>query len=167
MTGISVHSEKGLYSLEVHYDTTCDLAGSSTLGRCEATDVQHFPIDGASGEVIEAVDVTRFYDVAANAYNFMDHGALDSIKVSRLSSKSNVALLSICIISLLNMICQKMTTNRQRSFHFGASSKDDKLKSVEITPGTVVTGFYASQVSKRPSYIKVNIANEIKGVPPP
>lgn len=85
VTGISIYSLKGLYSLEFHYDATHDLAGAFRLGRCPGTDawkIQHFPIDGASSEIIESVEVTLLRCDTENAYNFLKHGKLNSLKVS-------------------------------------------------------------------------------------
>jgi hypothetical protein len=85
VTGISIYSLKGLYSLEFHYGATHDLAGAFRLGRCAGTDVwkiRHFPINGASGEIIESVEVTLLRCHTENAYNFLKHGKLNSFKVS-------------------------------------------------------------------------------------
>ncbi len=85
MTGVSVYSSKGLYIFEFHYDVTHDLTETSKLGRCPATDVLdilYFPIDGAGGEIIESVEVTLLRYNAENAYAFLKHGKLNSVKVS-------------------------------------------------------------------------------------
>ena len=61
LTGVSIYySRKGLYSLEFHYAATYDLTGAFRLGRCASTDlkIRHFPIDGASGEIIDSIEVT-------------------------------------------------------------------------------------------------------------
>ncbi|KAE9374035.1 hypothetical protein N431DRAFT_481358 [Stipitochalara longipes BDJ] len=121
VTGISIYGEKGLYSLEFHYDATHDLAGAFRLGRCAAIDVRnirHFPIDGASGEIIESVEVALLRYNAEDAYNFLKHGKLNSFKI---------------------------TTNRQRSVHAGTLSDDAILKHMIIAPGTTLTGLYGSQ----------------------
>jgi hypothetical protein len=85
VTGVSVYCPRGLYSLEFHYDTTHDPAGAYKLGRCKATDVSkilEFPIDGAGGELIEILEVTLWRCEAENAYSFLKHGKLNSVKVS-------------------------------------------------------------------------------------
>jgi hypothetical protein len=106
VTGISIDSVKGsLYSLDFHYDATHDVAGAFRLGRrlgAGFRKIQHFPINGVSGEIIESVEVTLRRDDAVNAYNFLKHGNLNSIKVSySFRFKSKVVLLFGVIVFLL------------------------------------------------------------------
>jgi hypothetical protein len=85
VTGISIYSAKGLYSLEFHYDATHDLSGVFILGRCASIDVlevHHLPTDGARGEIIESIEVTLLCYDAEHAYNFLKHGKLNAVKVS-------------------------------------------------------------------------------------
>ncbi|TVY93033.1 hypothetical protein LAWI1_G004137 [Lachnellula willkommii] len=121
VTGVSIYyGYQGLYSLEFHYDDTYDLAGTFRLGRCASTDlkIRHFPIDGASGEIIESLEVTLVRYDAEKAFDFLKHGILNSVKI---------------------------TTNRQRSIYVSPSSDDGISKPLVIAPGTTLTGFYASQ----------------------
>jgi hypothetical protein len=96
VTGVSVDCLGGLYSLEFHYDTTYGPAGAYKLGRCEGTDVSkilEFPIDGTGGELIETIEVALERDKVENAYSFLKHGKLNSIKVSySYLSRENVVL---------------------------------------------------------------------------
>lgn len=105
VTGVSIYySRKGLYSLEFHYDTTYDLAGTLRLGRCASTDlkIRHFPIDGAGGEIIESVEVTLVRYDTEKAYGFLQHGIPSSVKV-RYSSllKRNVVVLVGVVVFVL------------------------------------------------------------------
>ncbi|RFU28209.1 hypothetical protein B7463_g8130, partial [Scytalidium lignicola] len=131
VTGLSIYySLYGLYSLEFHYDATHDLPGAFRLGRCTSTDlkIRHFPIDGPSGEIIESVEATIVRYDRENAYDFLKHGILNSVKI---------------------------TTNRQRSVHAGALSDNAILKPLVIAPGTTVTGFYASKADKDSTALKL------------
>lgn len=85
-----------LKSLEVHYDATHDLAETLRLGRLgedadredsEGSDLEphDFPIDGASGEIIESIEVAILRDDGPCAYSALELGVLESMKVSYLS----------------------------------------------------------------------------------
>lgn len=87
ITGISVHSICRLDSVEFHYDAIHDGAGEFKLGRHAPPDNSHvrrFAIDGAGGEIIETVQVALQRSDDENAYGFMKHGELMSIKVKLL-----------------------------------------------------------------------------------
>ncbi|KAI9768574.1 MAG: hypothetical protein M1840_004771 [Geoglossum simile] len=115
------------HNLEFHYDTTHGPAGAYKLGSRKAKDVSEileFPIDGAGGELIEILEVTLQRYEAKNAYSFLKHGKLNSVKI---------------------------TTNRKRSFHVGSSPDGATLKTITTAPGTTLTGLYASQVGADPT----------------
>jgi hypothetical protein len=85
VTGVSIYCPRSLYSIEFHYDTTHDPVGAYKLGRRKAADaskILEFPIDGAAGELIEILEVTLWRCEARNAYSFLKHGKLNSVKVS-------------------------------------------------------------------------------------
>ncbi|KAI9765323.1 MAG: hypothetical protein M1839_005523 [Geoglossum umbratile] len=136
VTGVSVNCPRGLYSLEFYYDATRGPAGAYKLGRRKATDtskVLEFPIDGAGGEFIETLEVTLRRYEAENAYSFLKHGKLNSLRI---------------------------TTNRKRSLHVGAPPDGAPLKPVAIAPGTTLTGLYASQVGTDLAVLKMSVVDK-------
>ncbi|PVI01161.1 hypothetical protein DM02DRAFT_671516 [Periconia macrospinosa] len=112
-----------LYSLEFLYEGICR-SSSSKLGRIRheaITPGPMFTIDGIGGELITSIAVHVEKDKRPGARDFLRHGLLK---------------------------CFKVTTNRGREFQSNLACNHPEMRLLPITPGTTITGFYASQNDK-------------------
>ncbi|WEW59724.1 Protein gts1 [Emydomyces testavorans] len=113
-----------LCCIEFGYDTEDIPTGLRKLGRRKVTDfsrVTRFQIDGPAGEFINTISVSIERLDEEDVYRSYRHGKLSSFKI---------------------------TTNHGRSAHFkpeGLTVDEPTLVPLSMTPGTILTGLYASQ----------------------
>ncbi|CAG8980462.1 hypothetical protein HYALB_00012054 [Hymenoscyphus albidus] len=120
LTSVSFDIAQGFFGLEFHYGAgpgheTCKLG---RYVHSDSSEEEHFLIDGPGGEVIESVEVILEH---LNIFDFLRDGILKAVK---------------------------LTTNCNRSFQGGflwGHGGTTVTLPLTITPGTTLTGFYASK----------------------
>ncbi|CAG8951381.1 hypothetical protein HYFRA_00007293 [Hymenoscyphus fraxineus] len=122
LTSVSFDVAQGFFGLKFHYGAgpgheTCKLG---RYVHSDSSEEEHFLIDGPGGEVIESVEVILEH-LQVNIFDFLRDGKLNAVK---------------------------LTTNRNRSFQGGflwGHGGTTVTLPLTITPGTTLTGFYASK----------------------
>lgn len=90
LTGMMAYGRGSIRHIEFSYDTNdvpAQIRKQNVYEIFKGQATTHFPIDGASGETIDAVEVRLEYVTSPSAYSYAKHGALTSLKVTQKSTK--------------------------------------------------------------------------------